>query len=98
MPQMTASTARRSMARRARSSAERFCAFADDETAQNKASTARTAFFMVSSVSPTADAVEAIQLRWNNGWQPRLNHGDQDARAENGRRSAIIAAHRAGWQ
>src|SRR4029450_3376779 len=46
MPQMTASTARRSIVRRARSPDERFCA-CPDATAQIKASAARAARFIV---------------------------------------------------
>src|SRR5262245_47951517 len=45
MPQITASTARRSMERRARSSAERFCACAD-VAAQMKVSAATLVLFM----------------------------------------------------
>jgi hypothetical protein len=48
MPQIAASTARRSMVRRARSSEEKFCVWADAK-AQIKASAARTIVFMFAS-------------------------------------------------
>src|SRR5260370_36323898 len=45
IPQIAASTARRSMVRRARSSEEKFCVWADDEV-QIKASAARAILFI----------------------------------------------------